>query len=328
MKTAVIIGASGHAGSYITPQLVKDGYKVIALSRGNRKPYTIEMPEWKKVERVCVDRLALEKEGGFGNFIAKFRPDVVCDTIAYRVEQSRQLCECLDSNTHLIQLGTIWVYGYKLKVPVTEEHPRTSTDDYGVFKTEIENYLFELTQIGKIRATVIQPGHISGRGWLPINPQGNLNQKIFQSIIHGEEITLPDNGQCTLQHIHSQDIASLVSACLKNPHASVGQTFHATAAKAVTLTGYAEILYRKFGHCPRICYCPWDKLRKTIPENDAAITENHMKHSPVCSMEKAEKKLGFIPGFSIIETIMDSLDWQIKNRFLKLVEGTNENFPN
>lgn len=319
MKTAVVIGASGHAGSFITPRLVRDGYRVISLSRGNRTPYTIDMPEWKETETVRFDRAALEAEGNFGRLIAEYRPDVVCDTIAYTPEQTIQLCESLSSGTHLIQLGTIWVYGYKLEVPVTEDHPRTSKDDYGVLKTQIEDYLMERTAAGKIRATVIQPGHISGRGWLPINPQGNLNPKVYESIIRGEEVVLPDDGQSTLHHVHARDVAGLVSACLKNPQESAGQTFHATTVRAVTLTGFAELLYRRFGHTPQIRYCPWEMLKDQLSKSDADITENHMQHSPACSMEKAEKMLGFIPRYTTIETVMDSLSWQIENGVLRSV---------
>ena len=35
----VVIGASGHVGSYLVKELVKEGHKVIAVMRGNRVPY-------------------------------------------------------------------------------------------------------------------------------------------------------------------------------------------------------------------------------------------------------------------------------------------------
>ncbi|MBC8074538.1 MAG: NAD-dependent epimerase/dehydratase family protein, partial [Chloroflexales bacterium] len=35
----VIIGGSGHVGTYLVPRLVAAGHTVVALSRGQRAPY-------------------------------------------------------------------------------------------------------------------------------------------------------------------------------------------------------------------------------------------------------------------------------------------------
>jgi uncharacterized protein YbjT (DUF2867 family) len=36
MTRVVVVGATGHVGSYLVPRLVRGGYEVIALSRGTR----------------------------------------------------------------------------------------------------------------------------------------------------------------------------------------------------------------------------------------------------------------------------------------------------
>jgi uncharacterized protein YbjT (DUF2867 family) len=35
----VVIGGTGHIGSYLTPRLVAAGHDVVVLSRGERQPY-------------------------------------------------------------------------------------------------------------------------------------------------------------------------------------------------------------------------------------------------------------------------------------------------
>lgn len=40
-------------------------------------------------------------------------------------------------------------------------------------------------------ATVLQPGHIVGPGWIPINPAGNLDPEVFTRLARGDEVTLP-----------------------------------------------------------------------------------------------------------------------------------------
>src|SRR5215831_18932416 len=51
MSRAVVIGATGHIGSYLVPRLVRGGHEVIAMSRGTRDPYHAS-PQWNSVSRV------------------------------------------------------------------------------------------------------------------------------------------------------------------------------------------------------------------------------------------------------------------------------------
>jgi nucleoside-diphosphate-sugar epimerase len=39
MSRVVVIGATGHIGSYLVPRLVRGGHEVMAMSRGTRGPY-------------------------------------------------------------------------------------------------------------------------------------------------------------------------------------------------------------------------------------------------------------------------------------------------
>ena len=65
----VVIGASGHVGSFLVPRLVRAGHEVIAVSRGQREPY-VDDPAWGSVQRVMVDRDARDADGTFGAAIA------------------------------------------------------------------------------------------------------------------------------------------------------------------------------------------------------------------------------------------------------------------
>lgn len=311
---AVVIGATGHAGSYLVPKLVDMGYDVYAISRGNKKSYTSNLKQWEKVKYIVSNRAKMAAQGGFGEIICDLRPDLICDLISYELHEIIDLCEPIIADvafrekTRIIQIGTIWIYGDKYLVPVTEDHERNAYYPYGIKKAQIENYLFKNTRQGKLKATVIHPGHICGKGWVPINPQGNFNPQVFEDIIRGNEIILPNDGKNTLHHVHSHDLASLIVACIANPEKSVGEAFHSVAKQAITMQGYAELLYAAFGKEAKIKYLPFDEFRLKVKEEDAQVSLEHIKHSPVCSMEKAEKMLGFFPQYSIIETVLDALD--------------------
>ena len=74
----MVIGATGHIGSYLVPRLVRAGHEVMAVSRGERKPYH-EAVEWRSVQSVEADRAAEDVAGSFGQRIAALRPDAVVD---------------------------------------------------------------------------------------------------------------------------------------------------------------------------------------------------------------------------------------------------------
>src|SRR6266480_7987054 len=78
MSRVVVIGATGHIGSYLVPRLVRGGHEVMAVSRGERKPYH-EAVEWRSVQQVDADRAAEEVAGIFGRRIAGLQPDAVVD---------------------------------------------------------------------------------------------------------------------------------------------------------------------------------------------------------------------------------------------------------
>ncbi len=62
----VVIGATGHIGTYLIPRLVEAGHEVVALSRGRREPYQPHAA-WQRVEQLVVDREAEEQDGRFAS---------------------------------------------------------------------------------------------------------------------------------------------------------------------------------------------------------------------------------------------------------------------
>lgn len=317
MKKAVVIGGYGHIGAYLVPRLVNEGgYDVAVIARNKRLPYTADDPAWEKVTHLSCDRAAMTAEGKFGKMIAEMKPELVFDAVCYTAEQAAELCEPLAASspdTKLIEVGSIWVYGYPIETPVTENHVHNATCDYGKGKTNIENYLRELSKAGKLNTTVLHPGHICGNGWCPITPQANFNPEVFKTIVRGGELLLPNDGNANIHPVHSDDIAGLTMAVLANPDKSNGEAFNAVAKHAVTLRGYAEAMFERFGHKPDIAYLPFADYAKEVTPEDADATLEHISHNPCCSMEKAEKLLGFVPEHSVFDTVEAAVRKMIAN---------------
>ena len=46
----LVIGATGHVGTFLVPRLVEAGHAVVAVSRGRAEPY-LPNAAWQSVER-------------------------------------------------------------------------------------------------------------------------------------------------------------------------------------------------------------------------------------------------------------------------------------
>ncbi len=310
----VVIGATGHVGSYLAPRLVSAGHEVVAVSRGERAPYHPD-PAWAAVERVTLDRRAEEARGTFGRRIAALRPDAVADLICFEPESCLQLVEALDGGVgHFLHCGTMWVHGPTEVAPTAETQPRRPFGSYGIHKAEIEALLLERVQRTGFPATVLHPGHIVGAGWPPINPQGNLNLGVFEALASGASLALPDRGLSTLHHVHADDVAQAFERAIDRRAAAVGEAFHVLSPAAVTLYGYAREVAGWFGREPALRFLPFDEWRRNIPEEDVRLTLDHLAHSPCGSIRKARDRLGYEPRYSSFAAVREALAWLIAER--------------
>ena len=308
-----VIGGTGHVGGYLVPRLVAAGHEVTVVTRGKSAPYR-RHGAWERVEMVVADRDAEDAAGTFGERVAGLRPDVVIDMICFTEESARQLVEAVRGRVgHLLHCGTIWVHGPSLVLPTTEAAPRRPFGEYGVRKAAIEEYLLDQAHRHGLPVTVVHPGHITGPGWVPINPAANLDLAVFQRLIDGDELALPNLGLETLQHVHADDVAALFTAAMESRSAALGESFHSVAATTLTLRGYAEAVASWYGHDARLTFQPYDRWKEHVPARHAQATWDHIAHSPHCSMAKADRLLGYRPRYGALEAIQEAVAWLVSD---------------
>jgi nucleoside-diphosphate-sugar epimerase len=302
----VIIGATGHIGTWLVPRLVTEGHDVVAVSRGMRRPYH-DAPEWQSVKRVTLDRVAAERDWSFGGAMAKLRGDAAVDLTCFDLGSATQLVDALRGRVGiLVHCGTLWVHGVPPVRPYDESVPRAPFGDYGIRKAQVERFLLDEATRG-FPAAVLHPGHITGPGWAPINPAGNLDPQVFDALASGDRVHLPDDGLATLQHVHADDVAQAFARVLADPDVAIGEAFHVAAAEPVTMRAYAEAAAGWFGRDANLEFVPWDDWRLTVGERDAALTRDHLLHSPHASIDKARTLLGFEPRYSAIAAAREAV---------------------
>jgi nucleoside-diphosphate-sugar epimerase len=307
MARIVVIGGSGHVGTYLLPALVERGHEVVNVSRGAASPYR-EHAAWKAIKQVVVDRKAEEAEGRFGARIADLNADIVVDMISFELEGAQQLVEALRGKIeHYLFCSSIWVYGHATTVPSVETDSTNAIDAYGVNKAKIERWLVQQARRDGFPATSFRPGHIVGEGWVPINPQANANPDVFSQIARGEELALPNLGLEMVHHVHADDVAQWIICAIEQRTASIGEVFNTVSAHALTLRGYAEAMYRWFEQPPRLSFAPFDQWKLGLTGSDAQSSWGHVMRSSCVSIEKSRQRLGYQPRFSSLESIQQSV---------------------
>lgn len=307
----VVIGGTGHVGTYLVPRLAERGHEVTVISRGRREPYR-RHAAWKGVAVVHADRDSEEREGTFGERVAEMQPDVVVDLICFRPQSAEAMFEALyDVVGHYLCIGSIWAHGPSAVVPTTEEQPRRPFGDYGANKALVEQYLLRQARTAGFPATILHPGHIVGEGWVPINPAGNRNLEVYERLARGDVVTLPNLGMETLHHVHADDVAAACVGAIDHWSLAVGESFHVVSPAAVTLEGYAEAVARWFGRPANLSFLAWDEWLREATSEDARLTWDHIAHSPNCSIAKARRLLGYEPRYTSLEAVYESLRWLV-----------------
>jgi nucleoside-diphosphate-sugar epimerase len=310
----VVIGGSGHIGTYLIPMLVEKGHEVINVARGQREPY-LPHAAWKSVQQVTANREAEDAAGTFGQRILALKPDVVIDLICFTENSARQLVEALRGQVqHFLHCGTIWIYGHSSQVPASEDQPRRPFGEYGIQKAAIEAYLLHEARMNQFPATLLHPGHIVGPGYAPLNPAGHFNPTVFRCLARGEELALANFGLETVHHVHAADVAYAFMQAMSHWSASVGESFHTVSPAALTLRGYAEAVSAWFGQEAHLKFLPFDEWKQTVAPDEATATWEHIIRSPNASIAKAQRLINYQPRYSSLQAIFESVTWLIEHQ--------------
>jgi nucleoside-diphosphate-sugar epimerase len=304
MSRIVVVGATGHVGTFLVPRLVRAGHEVVAVSRGQREPYQAD-EAWGSVQRVTLDRDALA--GAFPAAVAELKADVVVDMTCFTRESAEQLVEALRGNTGLlVHCGTIWVHGPSSIVPTTEADHRGAFGDYGVGKAEIEDFLLAESMLPCV---VLRPGHITGPGWPMINAVGNLDLDVWHRLATGQPVNMPNFGLETVHHVHADDVAQAFQLAIERPDVAAGNAYNVVSERAMTLRGIATAVAGWFGREPDLRYMPFEQFRAGTHPDLADASWEHIVRSHSMSIDKARQQLGYAPRYTTPQAIADGLAW-------------------
>lgn len=311
----VVIGGSGHIGTFLVPRLVRAGHEVVGISRGQRSSY-VEDPAWQQVRLVTADR---DADPAFPDLVAGLRPDVVIDLICFTLDSATALVERLRGETgHLLHCGSIWRSGPSVRLPITEDSGTPPLGGYGIAKQAIVELMERETASGGLVTTTLHPGHIVGPGWHPIGPLGNLDPTVWRTLSAGEPLDIPGIGAEFMHHVHADDVAQAFELAVGNRDAAAGQAFSVVAPSALNVRGYAHIAASWFGREADLRSVTWDEFRAATGTDAAQASWDHLMRNHYFSIDKARGLLGYAPRYEPEDAVLESVRWLIDNGRLDL----------
>jgi nucleoside-diphosphate-sugar epimerase len=316
----IVIGGSGHIGTFLVPRLVRSGHEVVNLSRGTRKAYS-DAPEWQHVHQVLADRQQEDRDGTFGDRLAGLGADAVVDLICFTLESATSLVGRLRGEVgHLLHCGSIWRYGLSRKLPISESTGSGTAPfgDYGVQKDRIARMLKEETASGGLVTTSLHPGHIVGPGWHPIGPLGSLDPAVWQTLSAGEPLRIPGGGAELMHHVHADDVAQAFEKAIERRDAAAGEDFNVVAPTALNVRGYADLAAAWFGQAATLESVTWEDFRRSTTPEYAASSWEHLVRSHCCSIDKASRLLGYAPRYEPDQAVLESVRWLIDHDQLQV----------
>ena len=314
----VVIGGTGHIGSFLLPRLVRAGHEVISISRGQRSSY-VEDPASAQVQQVTADRLEEDRAGRFPTRVAELQPDVVIDLVCFTLESATALVERLRGHAgHLVHCGSIWRHGPSLKLPVTEKNGAPPVGEYGIAKAAIAAMLKEETRSGGLLTTSLHPGHIVGPGWHPVGPVGNFDPAVWHRLSAGQPVEIPGIGAELMHHVHADDVAQAFEAAVADPDAAAGEDFDVVAPSALNVRGYAQVAASWFGQTAELRSVGWEEFRRGTSNENSECSWEHLVRSHYVSLEKARTVLGYTPRYEPDEAVLESVRWLIDHEQLEV----------
>lgn len=319
----IVTGAGGHIGTYLIPMLVDAGYEVTTVTRHEPKPYEWN-PAWNCVNKVFMDRAA---EPDFAEKIAAMGSDIVVDLINFTLEDTKAMAQALKKTkcSHYLFCSSCWAHGISEVLPLDpDDLKKQPIDEYGKNKFASELYLKELYRSEGFPATIIMPGQIAGPGWNITGPWANIRYEPFQMAADGAEIKLPNFGMETIHHVHGYDVAQVFFKAIIHRNQALGESFDAQSGGAITLYGYAKLLFEFFGKEPKIRFLPWEEWKKYVLDltgDEHQIQESycHMVRSAgAYSIAKEERLLDYHPKYTNVQCIKLAVQSYVDRGLIKI----------
>jgi nucleoside-diphosphate-sugar epimerase len=303
-----IIGGTGHIGSFLVPQLVKDAHEVTVVTRGARPQATAAA--WRKVTFVKSDYKRGEK--AFFAGVADLGAEVVIDILG---KDLPGLYEAVKPRArHLIACGSVWMLGPPRVVPTPPETQNPCPFEWYATRWKELLATKERAKRDGLAFTAVLPPNICGPGKVPLEARGGRDVQVHLSHSRGEPVYLPENCNTLIAPSDASDVAKVFTLAALNRDAASDEIFNACAPYALTAPRFIEAYGEIYGTRIPIEYVSGEKFYGEILPDEGA--NYHFRAHMAPDISKTRAKLGYEPEFTSEESMSRAVAWMHEQKLI------------
>ena len=253
---ALFIGGTGVISTSITRLLLREGWEVTLINRGNR---AADVPGAEIITLDVNDESAV-KEALKGRHF-----DVAADFIAFVPEQVKRDIRLFTGRAdQYIFISSASAYQKPLSSPVINEGTTLANPYWQSSRNKIacEEVLFDAYRKSGFPVTVVRPSHTFSWRSLPLAIHGDKGPwQVVKRMMAGKKVLMPGDGSSLWAVLHSDDFAPAFVGLMGNPHA-IGQAVQITGEELLTWNQIMEAIAKAAGAQYRPCFVPSEVLAK------------------------------------------------------------------
>jgi nucleoside-diphosphate-sugar epimerase len=294
----LIAGGTEFISLHLLQSLRRDGHEVVVLNRG-RNPGRLPAG----VRTIVADRL---DHAALGKALAGERVDALVD-VSYAPTTGSDVDALLDALAgrvgHALFVSTGRVYDHARPIPFDEDTPRTLYwGEYAKNKIAGEDALLRRHREADLPVTIVRPTHVYG----PLNTRNN-ETFVFDRLVRGRPILLPDAGGWLRQFGHVEDLADAMAAMLGVP-AAFGRSYNVSGEEAITQAGFAELIADVIKRPLTLVPAPTPAGGKPAPFGQNLVYDCHA----VYTTTRVRAELGIRPRYPLAAGLAQTFEWYLR----------------
>ena len=297
-RQIMIIGGTGHVGTFMAPMFVEEGWDVVVVSGGRTLP-----PKDKPWDKIKYLPCAIGKDGWQKELTAE-KPDVVVDMpgTADAVYKAFK-----DTAKQIIACGSVWMFGMPNTVPTPETTQAPCPFEGYAKRYEQLKQMIENSNQGNVPFTAIMPPNICVPGKIPLECLGGRDIDVHKSHAAGETVTIPDGPEPLIGPCDAEDIARCFFLAAMSPDKAAGHFFNVGSAYALTFSQLVQAFSDIYKTKIPTKTVPWQEYEDKVSPGIGHWW--HFKAHMCPLIEKARNLIGYQPQFTPEQTLQRAVDW-------------------
>ncbi|MCD7740706.1 MAG: SDR family oxidoreductase [Ruminococcus sp.] len=239
---ALLIGGTGTISMAITKLLVKKGWDVYLLNRGNRND---ELDSSINVINADINNEEDIKQKLNGQSF-----DCVCDFIGFVPEQLERDFRLFNGKTkQFMYISSASAYHKPVRDYIINEGTSLANPywEYSRNKIACEEYLMNLYRENGFPVTIIRPSHTYDNRSVPLGVHGkNGSWQVVKRMLEGKPVIIHGDGTSLWTMTHNSDFAKGFVGLMANSYA-IGEAFQITSDETLTWNQIYESIANALG---------------------------------------------------------------------------------